>query len=87
MKGAPELRSTHSSDGCAQRQCDDDGSPPGEPPAGRRETRGHQRSRRFMPVGGGKRPHMAIDVDDDRLRRVLGVQRLDLSNVQNVLRG
>lgn len=87
MKGAPEFRGTHSCDGGAQRQSDDDGSRPAEPPAGRRETRGHQWSWRFMPVGGRKRSYMAIDVDDDRLRRVLGVQRLDLSNVQNVLRG
>ena len=87
MKGAPELRGTHSCDGGAQRQSDDDGSRSADPHASRHESRGHQRSWRFTPVGGRERSHMAIDVDDDRLRRVLGVQRLDLSNVQNVLRG
>ncbi|HDR9879729.1 hypothetical protein F7R21_01890 [Burkholderia latens] len=73
MECVPKLSRADSRESCPRYNSKDDGGRPAEFPTGRRESSRDALARRFLSVRSGERPHVAVDVDDDGLRRVLGV--------------
>ncbi|TDA48075.1 hypothetical protein EVG18_07240 [Burkholderia pyrrocinia] len=73
MERVPELRRADARESGHCYDTKDDGGRPAEVSTGRRESGGDALARRFLPVRSRERPHVAVDVDDDGLRRVLGV--------------
>ncbi|PRF33379.1 hypothetical protein C6Q10_25500 [Burkholderia multivorans] len=73
MQRVPELRRADARESGRRDDSKDDGGRPGDVSAGRRESGGDALARRFLRVRSRERPHVAGDVDDDGLRRVLGV--------------
>ncbi|TPQ47167.1 hypothetical protein C2U71_05585 [Burkholderia ubonensis] len=73
MERVPELRRADARESCARYNSNEDGGGPAESSARGRESSGDALARRLLPVRSRERSDVAVDVDDDRLRRVLGM--------------
>ncbi|HDR9050680.1 TPA: hypothetical protein QDB15_003514 [Burkholderia vietnamiensis] len=73
MERVPELRRADARESRPRYDSKDDRGRPAEFSPGRRKSSGNALARRFLSVRSRERQDVAVDVDDDRLRRVLGM--------------